>query len=304
MNVFIVGLGSIARKHIKALRAIDSQARILALRSSSDAVIENDIANIYDWAELKEAPDFILISNPTKFHKGAIIRALDFNCPLFIEKPVMSDLEDSNEISESVSKKGLLTYVACNLRFHPCLKYLKTYLTTEKIRVLEVNVYCGSDLSQWRPGTDYSESYSAKAEWGGGVHLDLIHEIDYCYWLFGKPESHSSVKRKVSDLRIDSFDYANYLLHYPHFTTNITLNYYRKKAKRGLEIVTSEGVIYADLLNATILLDNNKIFSDPNFLMEQTYTEQMNYFIQSCKAGMGMDNDFQEALEVLKIALN
>src|SRR6187402_539514 len=105
MKVFIVGLGSIARKHIKALRTINPDVVISALRSSSEASIENNVSNIYDWSELKEKPDFILISNPTKFHKEAILKALDFNCPLFIEKPVLADLEDSEDISESIEKK-------------------------------------------------------------------------------------------------------------------------------------------------------------------------------------------------------
>ena len=37
MRVLVIGLGSIARKHIAALRNIDPEAEILALRSSIGA---------------------------------------------------------------------------------------------------------------------------------------------------------------------------------------------------------------------------------------------------------------------------
>jgi predicted dehydrogenase len=39
---------------------------------------------------------------------------------------------------------------------------------------------------EWRPARDYRESYSASSE-QGGVLRDLIHEIDYAVWLYGKP---------------------------------------------------------------------------------------------------------------------
>ena len=40
----------------------------------------------------------------------------------------------------------------------------------------------------WRPNRDYRRSYSSRAE-DGGVLRDLIHEIDYAVWLFGRPQS-------------------------------------------------------------------------------------------------------------------
>ena len=49
MKVLIVGLGSIAKKHIEALRTLQPKCAIYALRSSLKANIEDGIVNIYDF---------------------------------------------------------------------------------------------------------------------------------------------------------------------------------------------------------------------------------------------------------------
>ena len=43
---------------------------------------------------------------------------------------------------------------------------------------------CHSYLPQWRK-KNYKKSYSSNAKLGGGVSLDLSHEIDYIQWIFG-----------------------------------------------------------------------------------------------------------------------
>jgi predicted dehydrogenase len=87
---------------------------------------------------------------------------------------------------------------------------------------------------------------------GGGVHLDLFHELDYTHWLFGKPVKTFSLKRNVSSLSINAVDYANYVLEYKTFTANIVLNYYRREPKRTIEILFEDDALMIDLINCKI----------------------------------------------------
>ena len=136
MNILIVGLGSIAQKHISAIRNIIYEPNIIALRSKGNSNLLPGIKNIYSIDELDAKPDFIIISNPTSLHAETIKNTLSIGCPLFIEKPVLKDLNDFEILNNSIHEKNILTYVACNLRFHPVIQYLHEYLkeTNELIK--------------------------------------------------------------------------------------------------------------------------------------------------------------------------
>ena len=187
MKVLIVGLGSIAKKHIEALRTLQLKCAIYALRSSPTPNTEEGIENIYELDEAKMGFDFAIISNPTYLHYETIKCLAQKRIPLFIEKPALHSLENVTELIALVEHNKVVNYVACNLRFHPCIVFLKESLNKNCKKINEVNVYCGSYLPEWRSGVDFKAVYSANANMGGGVHLDLFHEIDYTCWLFGQP---------------------------------------------------------------------------------------------------------------------
>jgi predicted dehydrogenase len=303
MKVLIVGLGSIAKKHIEALKGLNVELEIVALRSSKNALSTIDIQNVYSWDEVPLDISFVLISNPTFEHKETIQKALKFQVPIFLEKPPLMSLQGAEVLVEQIKKQNSRIYTAFNLRFHPVVDWLKHNLVLKN--VLEVQVYCGSYLPDWRKDQDYRKNYSAIAAQGGGVHLDLIHELDYVRWIFGLPEKTNTFQRKVSDLEMDSIDSAHYWLMYSRFNVSILLNYYRRDPKRYIEIVTKEDTIYADLLNGRITNSKGKLlFETKNLSIIHTYSEQMKYFIANMNTNEKFMNDFNESIETLKIGLS
>ena len=301
-RVLIIGLGSIAKKHITALRSLTEEFEVFALRSSLDASKYEDVINIFNLDDT--IFDFAIISNPTHLHFKYIKILASKLIPLFIEKPPVHSLDNLDEILNLVAKKKITTYIACNLRFHPCLKFLKEKIDNENPRINEINVYCGSYLPEWRPGLDYKNIYSSNPKMGGGVHLDLFHEIDYVTWIFGQPKLYNSIKRSVSSLSIDSVDYANYILQYDKFTVSIILNYFRKKVKREIEIVFDQITWNIDLINNKIKADDGEvIFEVKKFDISQTYKSQLSYFLDCLKEKRQPMNSFQNSIPALKICL-
>lgn len=301
MKALIIGLGSIAKQHIRALKKIDSSIKIYALRSKK-ASSKDGITNLYSFDEASNIDfNFAIISNPTAIHKTTIEQLVNFNIPLFIEKPLSHTLEISKIVDE-INSQNIFTYVACNLRFHDSINYVKNFLLEKSPVINEVNVYCGSYLPEWRSGQDYKRSYSSSPELGGGVHLDLIHEFDYIYWFFGLPQSVRKTLKNNSSLEIKAVDYANYLLDYEDFCVGITLNYFRKDYKRTLEIVFKEETWNVDLAKNTIKCNNKTIFQSEQSFAD-TYLIQMQSFINSISKNEEF-NSAANALDVLKMCLN
>ena len=52
-------------------------------------------------------------------------------------------------------------------------------------KLLHIRVECGSYLPDWRTNINYRKTVSAKKELGGGVLLELSHELDYIRHFFG-----------------------------------------------------------------------------------------------------------------------
>lgn len=303
MKILIVGLGAIARKHIKAIRELDPDAEIHALRSHRDAIPYAGVHDIYDPRDMDGDYDFAIISNPTSSHASTIARLKDLGIPLFIEKPVFGELGHET-LLEEIRERDITTYVACNLRFLGCVRYLHDYIRTHpQRRVNEVNVYCGSWLPGWRPGTDYRQCYSAIPELGGGVHIDLIHDIDYTCWIFGKPDETVRIFRSVSSLGIRAVDYASYTFLYPGFTATVVLNYYRRDYRRTMEVVFEDGTWLADIAQNRITDEGGNVVYEGEDTIADTYLPQMGYFMDLVRRGVKAENGIGEAYDILKICL-
>ena len=293
-----MGLGSIAQKHILALRRINPKTKIYAFRRSLIKE-ENNIKHVYSLKEIEElSPDFIIVSNPTNVHFDTLNLIYKLKIPLFIEKPLFSTVGKKELQLVNLINKNNSTYVACNLRFHKGILEMKNILKEK--RVEEVNVYCGSYLPNWRPDVNYKEVYSANNEQGGGVHIDLIHELDYLYWIFGTPISTKKTFSNVSSLNISAYDYANYLWTYERFNASIVLNYYRKDTKRTFEVLTDNGTYFLNLIENKIYFNNKQIYFEEQNIVDLHET-QMRFFIENSIEKKNVFNTITEGYKILEL---
>lgn len=300
MNVLLLGLGSIAQKHLRALKELGTEAKIYALRSNADAPKSDGVINIHNVADVPRDITFAMICTPTYVHARSIKTALTFRCPLFIEKPLLRHLSEIDRVMKSIDEVRVPTYVACHLRHHPCLHYVWDHLKDHRVR--NVRAYCGSYMPEWVPG-DFRKSFRANKEQSGGVHLELIHELDYVTWLFGMPKESSSTLKNTGALGIDIIDDARYDLSYNGFDAVVEVNYHRRDPKRMLEVTFDDGIWTVDLLAFSITDEKGAIVFCSNWSIADVYCEQMRYFLECLGQGRQPINSVHEAADVLQLAL-
>ncbi len=189
MKVLFVGLGSIATKHIRDLLSVsrerDIPCDITVLRRQVGKLPEELEEPVIRQIDALDGAvyDVAFVTNPTNLHYEALELLKGKARFYFIEKPIFeSCCYDRSKLSITDEN----AYVACPLRHSPVYEKIKEI--TESTRVYNARIICSSYLPDWRPGIDYRKNYSALKVLGGGVSLDLIHEIDYMTGLFGFPE--------------------------------------------------------------------------------------------------------------------
>lgn len=266
LKVCFVGVGSIAKRHILNLVELCHKMHIGlevdVFRSGKGMELPDEIKSAVNsiYHDLEEVPnhyDVIFITNPTELHFLALQQFGEKGKNFFIEKPLVST--GKIEVIKNFKKDpDKVYYVACPLRYKRVIQYVKEQMDLSQ--VYSIRCISSSYLPDWRPKTDYRETYSARKELGGGVSIDLIHEWDYVQYLFGMPKAVYGLTGKVSDLEITSDDTAVYIAKYDDMFAELHLDYYGRKTIRQLQLFMKEETVLCDLIQNQIhYLNSGKI---------------------------------------------
>lgn len=214
-RVLIVGLGSIGKRHLKLTRELLPDAQIIVLRHKPTYKLPQYSDGVVNSVEdaIKFCPQAAIIANPAPYHLSTAQKLAENGTHLLIEKPLSTSIDRVNHLIETCRNRNITLAVGYNLRFSPSLLQYKNLLDEKIIGALySVRCEVGQFLPNWRPQIDYRDSVSARKVLGGGVLLELSHEIDYLRWVFGEIDWVSAVTARSSDLEIDVEDTAHVVL--------------------------------------------------------------------------------------------
>jgi predicted dehydrogenase len=315
MIVLVVGYGSIGRRHVTNLLNLDAVEKIVVYTrvDSRPAVADERVMFVSPaTVPLDRVSDIMpfdcaVIANETHLHMDTALELAAKGIYLFIEKPVSHNLEKTDYLLNVAGDRGVFIFVGYNLRFLGAIQVVKQAIERKTIGDLYLaDIEAGQFLPQWRPDTDYRTSYSAHKNRGGGVALDLSHELDYMLYLFGAPAQWKTMKSKVSDLEIDAEDvFAGIYRYADGFLCTVRLDYLQKKKTRRMRIVGSRGHVTCDLVEKTvrIMQDGSEtvLHGENLFDMTGTYVNELSYFMESVAKRATDAVNLRNAISVLKL---
>ncbi|MBT6938502.1 MAG: Gfo/Idh/MocA family oxidoreductase [Candidatus Marinimicrobia bacterium] len=310
-NIGIVGLGSIGRRHLQLVKELRPELNIIAVRSGMGKRVEEEKLISAVVHSLDEAMEYgieaAIIATPAVYHIQQAIEFMKRGIHLLIEKPLSHSLDDVNELFKMQKKSKSVCLVGYCLHYSlGALKFNDMLKNKNKIgQILHVQVDCGSYLPDWRQGQDYRKSVSAKAELGGGVLLELSHELHYIRWFFGNMKSVSAKIQNSGALDIDVEDSADIIFEAEQgYSVSAHLDFNSRNTRRKCIARCSNGDLIWDAINNEVIWrpadgpeDVKKFQNDRDYI----YKEQLKHFFNCIEKEKQPSVSIHDGVAVLRM---
>jgi predicted dehydrogenase len=307
-RALVVG-GGIGLRHLSNLQTIlpDVELRLLSTHSNishvnkkTELVADLEAARLFN-------PQITIVANPATYHAQVISHLASTGTAFLIEKPIAASLADAEAIKEQALLFSSQVMVGYNLRLSLSLNFFKDLIDQKKYgEVVTVQADVGQDLRTWRPDTDFRKSVSAQKFLGGGVLLELSHEIDYLSWIFGDLQHLHSITGTIGPIQVDVEDFA-----FIHFLTpkgvpiSLTMDFLRRGKGRDCVVVCQDGTLKWDGIAGSVselsLSGKWEIIQSWNNDLAGTYASEMNYFLDCVYKGAPPQCSLEDAIKTLNL---
>lgn len=317
MRLGVIGCGSAGSRHARNLSSMGHDLTLFdvdpskaeALRSelgADRAGVVGGVGELFD-----SAVEACVIASPTDSHKEYAAAALQRGVPAFVEKPLALTHEEALGIAELQATSRVPLMVGYNLRFFAPVERVKDALDAEEIgRPLAASFWFGHDLRLWRPHVDYRATYSAEKRRGGGVLLEVSHEIDLAHWLFGEVESAFGFVRRTGVLDTDPEDLAVAVLETRSgVVVSLFLDMISPGYRRGFEIITEGGAMSWRRPGGELLVFRSasgggrpeRRTRPASGTLDDSYRSELAHFLQCIRTGRYPRPDVADGLHVLAV---
>jgi predicted dehydrogenase len=314
-KILVVGKGSIGKRHLRIARELfpDAEIKVLGHREVDEIPEFSDGYLVTTEAAIQFAPQLAIIANPSTFHIPIAHALANSGTHLFIEKPISSSSDGVNELIEACKEHDCVLQVGYNLRYSPSMQKFRELLHAGVIgKLLSVRCEVGQYLPTWRPEYDYRIGVSANKSLGGGVLLELSHELDYLQWIFGDVDWVRATLTRQSSLEIDVEDSAHLTLGFKSKTSErqligtLNMDFIRHDQIRICTVIGSNGSLRWDGIAGEVSVFEEEVSSWKKLfthtpLRDETYLAEWQEFISCVNAGTTPSVTGQDGLRVLAV---
>ena len=290
MWALIIGAGSIGTRHAAILEGMGIGVHFVSRRKDLNNVVSSSIDGVLNLSIY----DYFLICNESALHYDSLLKIIRnvYNKKVLIENPLFID-----RLTLDVGSNKC--YIGYNLRFHPVIK--NAMMAIEKEKILNIDVRCNTYLPDWNPGRDYTKTYSAITNLGGGILKDVTHEIDLLYFITKQTALNEKkfIYEKISKLKIETNDYYRAIGKLGTVQFTMSLDYITRISTREIFISTDKKTLKLCLISSTLQIssDGEKLTKNYKVDRNDTYKEMHENILFN---EGGSSSTFNDGLRVLE----
>ena len=308
-KVLICGYGSMGKKYHELIAENIKQVKIVILTSQELKGIRGNVEIVKDInSAMSKDCTHAIIANPATMHIDYTCKMLNNGVNTLVEKPLFTGQEQDSQIKKLITIKNKENaFVGYVLRQDIIIKRVKQIVDSGDLgELIAIDAKCGSWLPDWRPDRNYKETVSAKNSQGGGVLLELSHEIDLIMYLAGKIDVKYGLVKNTGILGIETEDLASITgVTEKGAIVNIGIDFCSKPTKRYGEIKLSNGSISYDLIQREVVIDVYNKGTSNEYNMPQDSKErlmnQINYLFENTVYQRKDFCSIDEGIEVVNV---
>lgn len=273
----VIGAGSIGKRHADNLRALGETVELIPYRDfDADAVARRD-----DVAGM-------VIATATPIRLDLIQLCAAKGWPFYAEKPLAWTQEQVAAIYDAAGPVADRSMVGFMMRYHPALRDLAQRDLSD---IYGFTFEIGHDVRQWRANWSFADSYASDPA-GGGVLLDLCHEIDIAHCLF--PQATVTAVQCLDHPDFPRVDFATRIsLSAPGGPTGtVAMDYLSPVSLRNGALRGTKTKIDLDLLGPTLRTHDGQTCDTQNFAFDRNdmFLQIMADFVALAKGDTPSDN--------------
>ena len=306
----IIGLGSIGRRHLRLVSEIRPDIEIILVRSGYGSECEEEkmaSKTVHSIGEaIKYGIQAAIVSSPAILHLEQSLELAKNGVHLLIEKPLSHTSDRVNELLEVINKNSVIAMVGYVMRYDSGAIEFKNWISNKITgKILHARIECGSYLPDWRPNQDYRKTVSALSELGGGVLLELSHEIDYLHWFFGKPIDIQAqiINTMVLDINVE--DQADLLITSEQgYPISVQIDFNRRHVKRECTIITTEGELTWNAVQKKVIwraINEKQLNYEYDNERYDIYHMQLKKFIECIENGSNPIVTIEDGINVVRM---
>lgn len=241
MRVVVIGAGSIGRRHAGNLEVLGHEARLMPWRGFTAGALRD---GRFDAA---------VIATATQVRLELVALCADLGLPVYVEKPLAFRSEALADLMAAAAPVADRSLAGFMMRWHPAFRALARL---DLSGVYDASFGIGHDVRLWRRDWSFAASYAALPQ-GGGVLLDLCHEIDMALTLL--PQARVGAVQSLGHPGFPGVDFASRIaLAGPGLVGSVAMDYlspvsFRRICLRGRDLVAD-----FDLIAGRYLIDRGQ----------------------------------------------